>query len=317
VAVLAHIGGFGFGAAFALGLKATGIERKHIAPALEKTQEAWVQHPGVERAERLLAEGDRRGAHVALEEVLKTQPHNRDAAVALARMELEAGHPQAGSRLLERALSADITRNDNDLMRATVEELGAAFAPAALKPAIAYRVAQALEAGGNPALAERTYAASGAAGGALGAKALLRAAELRIASHTDVKGAVQYLDALAAIPGIAPDVREKAQQMRRSVESSGVPGGGRGISVGDGHASADRPVVRSARLLAMEPTALQIEDETQRKMALPMRDVLAVAVGVIPSPDGSGRNLVLTDVVLQWGGSGQRASVVRFTGGAL
>jgi membrane associated rhomboid family serine protease len=318
VAVLAHIGGFGFGAAFALGLKATGIERKHLAPAVEKTHEAWVQHPGIERAGGLLAEGDRAGAHAAFAEVLREQPHNRDAAVALARLELEAGHLQAGSRFLERALSADITRNDNDLIRATVEDLGTAFSPAALKPGIAYRVAQALEEGGNPGLAERTFAASGAAGGGLGAKALLRAAELRIASHTDVKGAAQYLDSLAAIPGVAPEVLAKAQELRRSVESSGVPGGGRGISLEDGPAaSPDRPVVRSARLVAMEPTALQIEDETQRRMAMPMRNVLAVAVGVIPSPDGGGRNLVLTDVVLQWGGVGQRASVVRFSGGAL
>jgi membrane associated rhomboid family serine protease len=317
VAVLAHIGGFAFGAAFALGLKVTGIERKHLAPSVEKTHEAWTQHPGVERGQGLLAEGDQAGARRAFAGALEAQPLNRDAALGLARLELEAGHLEAGSRTLERALTADMARNDPEAIRVTVEELGAAFAPAALKPAIAYRVAQALDAGGNAALAERTYAACGGGGGTLGAKALLRAAELRIASHTDVKVALRYLDSLGALPGASAEAMERAGELRRSVEGSAVPGGGRALSLDHAPSAPRRPVVRNARLLSIQAAALEIEDEMQRKMTLALREVLAVAVGIIPAPEGGSRNLVLTDLVLNWGSAGQRASVVRFTGGAL
>jgi membrane associated rhomboid family serine protease len=320
VAVMAHVGGFMFGAAFAFGLRASGIERKHVAPSVEKSQQAWAQHPAVERALAAMGAGDRAGARTAFSEALTAQPDNRDAALGLARLDLEEGAADAGSRRLERALAHDLARNDTAAIRVAVEDLGPAFHPEALRPATAYRIAQALEAEGNPALAEMTFAASGAAGGPLGAKGLLRAAELRLASHTEVTAALGYLDRLSAVAGAPAEVLTRGAALRASVLVHDSPGGGRFVALETPAAEPATPgkaSIRQCRLLAMDADTLQLEDEAGGQVTLALRQVLAVATAIIPALDGSGRQTVLTDLLSDWGGAGRGPAVIRLPGGAL
>jgi len=99
VAVMAHLGGFAFGAALAFGLRASGVESKYVAPKVEATF-TWQQHPSIQKAQAALEQGDLSAAGVAYREALAADPKSLEAQFGLAKIALlEKRRAEGTSRL--------------------------------------------------------------------------------------------------------------------------------------------------------------------------------------------------------------------------
>src|SRR3954469_22358421 len=206
VAVMAHIGGFLFGFASAMALEKSGYEARALAPAVQR-ETTWVQHAGTDAAREALERGDTKTAADAYRTVLVERPHDREAAVGLARIEQD---PREALFLLQALVSKGNLAEAWEI----VFELGDRFDPAKVPEKLAYQLASAgddiAETGDLPA---RLDASIGARKGPLAAKALLRAAKRALAAgRTD--DARRHLDAALALPGLAPQVRAKLAPAR-------------------------------------------------------------------------------------------------------
>src|SRR5439155_78919 len=126
---------FGFGAATLV--DKSGYEARALAPAVqEKT--TWTQHPSTELARAALDRGDQRAAAEAYRTVLREQPLDREAAVALARIEQD---PAPAIPLLQNLAM----RGELGQAWIMALELGAAFDPDRLPDKLAYQIAGATE----------------------------------------------------------------------------------------------------------------------------------------------------------------------------
>lgn len=163
IAVMAHIGGFGYGFGAAVLMKALRIEDRFIAPRLEK-KIAWTRHPGLDTAGEAAQRGDVAAARAAYQQVLAAEPENNDAQLGLAKLELAEGNRASAAKRLEQAFTRILSRGPVGI-GAAVEELGDALDPSLFRPQLAYRVASALEQEAElfRPWAERFYAAAGAA----------------------------------------------------------------------------------------------------------------------------------------------------------
>ena len=105
VAFSAHVGGFVYGAAFALIVMLTGVEEKHVAPAIKK-EISWEIDPRIAAAMQARDNFDFETAKKTIEPVLREKPGDIDAlrtAVDIARAAEDATMLDTyGSRLLSR-----------------------------------------------------------------------------------------------------------------------------------------------------------------------------------------------------------------------
>ncbi len=217
VAVMAHIGGFLFGFASAVAVEKSGYEARKLAPAVQgKT--TWTQHAGFDAARTALEAGDKPAAATAYRGVLQEQPLDREAAVALARLEQD---PAPALPLLQNLA----TRGELVQAWAVAVELGSAFDPARLPDKLAYQLAgsgdKASDVGDLP---ERLDAAIGARQGPLAAKALLRAAK-RCTAAGRADEARAYLAAARELPNLAPEMQAQIEAVERSPGRAAEPSG--------------------------------------------------------------------------------------------
>jgi membrane associated rhomboid family serine protease len=119
VAYWAHIGGFAFGVATAVGLKATKIEEKHLSGKLEREEVLYESPPELVDAERFLAEGSYEAADAAVEPALRRLPDNMDALAIRIRCRLELDKAPAAADTLSAALMSAVKRG----AKAQAEEL--------------------------------------------------------------------------------------------------------------------------------------------------------------------------------------------------
>ncbi|MFP2960796.1 rhomboid family intramembrane serine protease [Myxococcus sp. 1LA] len=200
VAVMAHIGGFAFGFVSASLLRVTQLEERVVAPALAAKQGGWVADPRLAEAQAALDNGDRTAARASFQRLLKSQPDNTDALLGLGRMELEDGSKQAGMARVERALHTLAGRASADALWFAMEPLRALFPIDTLRPASAWKLAEALDTEDAPPAAVETtealFSVAGAGAGVIAVRALIRAAELRLAQnkqYKDIQRAADYL----------------------------------------------------------------------------------------------------------------------------
>jgi membrane associated rhomboid family serine protease len=104
VAYAAHIGGFAFGALFAIALRLMRLEETWINPAIEKAT-TTVRHPALEAAIDARAKGDLVVAERNLQRLLADEPDNVDGWAEALEQGLAGGRPalvgDALSRLIE------------------------------------------------------------------------------------------------------------------------------------------------------------------------------------------------------------------------
>ena len=111
VAYWAHVGGFVFGAAVALGVKFLRIEEKFIAPKIE-AQISVSQHPALDAGMDLMHQGNFPGAREALAQVLVDQPRHPDANLAIWQCFVAERNAAGGVDHLVRVIEEALKRNE-------------------------------------------------------------------------------------------------------------------------------------------------------------------------------------------------------------
>jgi membrane associated rhomboid family serine protease len=313
VAVGAHLGGFLAGGAFALLLAGSGIEKRFVAPAVDR-KVGWSQHPEFFVGIEALARGDPESARRAFQAVLSERPDQLDARVGLARARVELGAP--GARADLEGVVARVLAAGPDVLRDTLEQLGPVAEPDRLRPAIAWRVAQALDAAGDMQPARRYYAPARKLEGLVGLKARLRALEL------DPAPSPEEVNAVRTEAGRIPELAPRAELLLRSVilddsRAIELPSDEAEMEIerhpsAEPPASAPRPPPRvvPVRIVGREDGRLDIASASGVN-PLPLRRVLGIAVGVVRVEDG--KDVVLTDLVIGWPNQTRGATVLRAT----
>ncbi|HET6438938.1 MAG TPA: rhomboid family intramembrane serine protease [Anaeromyxobacter sp.] len=203
VAYAAHVGGFLFGAGVAVAVAATRFERR-IAP---EGAVRWRSGLDLNRAAEALAEGDVSFARTRLLAALKRESTRDEAAVELARIEARSFNAGETTELLEPVLARRIAAGDAGRARALLAEFRGGLRADRFRPGTAYRVAE-LAAREDPEFALSLYEAAGAAGGGLGAKALLKAAQgVRAADPERARELLDRAEGLAADGDVANWIR--------------------------------------------------------------------------------------------------------------
>jgi len=310
VAVMAHLGGFAFGALLAFGLRASGVESKYVAPKVEATF-TWQQHPSIQNAQTALERGELSAAAAAYREALAADPKNLEAQFGLAKIALLEKRTAEGAQRLDSLLTRMLAQSSKGDALNWIEELLPHLEPKRLGPALAYKIGQVLEGApeGLRSNGEQYYARAAQGGGVLGAKAAIRAAAIALSAPDRAAAALEHLAAAAANPALPPECKAQLAELRAQAAKK------RGVSLPMFH-SRPRIVAGRLRRLADEGLELEVQAKSAR---VSWERLSAVGVGVLPggSPNGAPKNLVLMDLVVSARTPDDAPTVLRIPGGAL
>jgi hypothetical protein len=285
---------------------------KTLTPPARDRPGDWVQHPEYFVAKEALARNDAAAARDAFLRVLAERPEQLDAKAGLAQATYLLGDPQALAQtdeVLSRALAGT-----TELLRVTLEELGAAGEARALRPALAWRVGQRLEADGDANSARTFYEVATRADGLVGLKARVRALEL------DSEPNVRALSVAADLTAREPELHKRVTALLQKIAPEQLPcielppeDTRLELDLGPLHPDAEAPVapdpspsIVPISVVGMDASGLHISSASGVN---PLRfdRILGIALGMVPA--GDGRRTVLTDLVLSWP-RGEKGSVV-------
>ncbi len=120
VAHWAHIGGFIFGAAIALGVQKSGLEKMAEKGIQDKI--AWVSHPLLAEASEQMEKGQLDPAASNLQKLLQEKPDSTDAYRMLQRIHWQKNDLPAHRDALEKLLGLEIKGNDPEGALQTFQE---------------------------------------------------------------------------------------------------------------------------------------------------------------------------------------------------
>jgi len=341
VAYGAHVGGFLFGLAVAVAMRSSGLEAR-LAPE-------GAVGPGrtmaTSRAAEALADGRTTDARGHFEAALRKDPEDAEAMLGLARLAAASFDRGATTAHAERLLTR-LAARDPAAARAMLRELAPALDADGFRPVQAYRAAELLGAD-DPALADRLDEVAARAGGAVAAKALLRAAERVRAA--DPRLALARAGRAAALDDAPPELLRRAEALAASIREAapasllappdphapielaedGPPGAGErfaGLELPE-PATAPAPLLDPAapvrlvhcRLVGGQGARLQVATEAGTR-TLAAERVAALAAGLLAEHELGGqrrRNAVLLDLLLQPQPGEAGRVVVRIPGHAM
>ena len=258
---------------------------------------------------------------------MKVARDDVDAALALVKLDLEARDPAKAMPRLEALLGRLLRGKEDERVISLLWQVWPMLSPADLKPGFAFNLARAADAvdSGGEGLVGLLYARAGDAPGVMGAKALLRAAELALRT-SEPHEAAKYVDALLAKADAGSELQAKGRALKGLVPAppvapaamdSGLELDRRpGVAEQTAQAAADpissglelnrtrpAPKVVACVLLAVTPEGLSLQSSTGDHNALPFAKVLAVAAGLVPlaAPGAAVRGLLLVDLIMAWG----------------
>lgn len=221
VAFWAHVGGFAFGAAAALLIRALGVERRWIHPAIE-AQVSWSQNAELVRAIEANARGDEHAAREATSRALREDPKNLDARRYAYDMALEARDWPELAAQATRLLELYIDKGEDELAKGVIHQASSESMDS-LPLRFHLRAASFLEKRGEKLRAIKFYdwIANRHAADLAALRALLRTAEI-LAGSGDTAGARQALRRAEAHPECAGEW--KAAVARKLAGLAGTPG---------------------------------------------------------------------------------------------
>jgi membrane associated rhomboid family serine protease len=114
VAYLAHVGGFMFGALFAVGVKALNLEKRWLAPKIH-SKIGLEENPVLDEAEEARKLGRPEEAWRILEGELSRNGGNRDAALALWDLALELEQPARAAPRMMNLIQQELREGEADL----------------------------------------------------------------------------------------------------------------------------------------------------------------------------------------------------------
>jgi membrane associated rhomboid family serine protease len=300
VAYGAHVGGFFFGLAVALLVRATGLEER-LAP---EGAPRWGRTSAASRASDALAAGRSDDARRHLEDAVARDASDRDSLLGLARLHASRLDTAGVTDVAGRLLRMDLAARDAAGARALLRELGPLLDLARLPPAVAYRAAE-LVAADDPGLADRLDAVAATGGGDVAAKALLRSAE-RV-RREDPARALELAGRARSVEGGSPELRARAEAMLRQLAGPEVVTPAAPANASPALAAAlllapECPVrVLHCRLVGTSAGGLQLVTEEGRTAALAPALVASIAAGVVREHRHGERrltNALLLDLLL-------------------
>ena len=324
VAVWAHIGGFGFGAAVALLVRATNLEAKVLAPAIDK-KTTWTPSDRLAAALAKLDRGDAPGAIRDMEALLRARPEDLDTRMALVSAYAARGDRPAAGRESAGIVGQHLKAGNLEGALAAFREHAAEYhdVPVPLRDQLALaahceKLREFQEAG-------ELYREAIAAwpGDMLAPKALLAYARLKHQVFKRADDAVDLLERAAAHPQATPETRRAAaeglaaarQALRPSWAAAAAGSGPAPASpaaerpteapappaiIPAGEAGAIAPVPRGGRLVPLPMRAvgidargLHLQDRGGKTGMLEWGRVATVSVGRIGGPDAADPAAVL------------------------
>ena len=294
VAVMAHIGGFLFGLTTAVFLQRSGFEAQKLAPAVA-AHTVWEQHRGIELAREAMDRGDGVAAANAYRDVVRERPDDREALVALARLEQDVARAEP---LLQKLLAA----GDKDAAWDVVIALEAVFDPEKVSERTAWLLAGAADAApqGMLQMPDRLDAAIGRKGGPLAAKALLRLAK-RCHQQGRADEAREYLAMARALPGQQPEMKDSIETLAVNLGLPPPP-------------SPSAVRVLPCKLLQMSDDVLQVQSQTGQERTVELGTLAGVGAGIVKTAQGAS---IVTDLILSFGDERQAPAAIRISGEQL
>jgi hypothetical protein len=310
VALMAHLGGFGFGFAVALLLGVTRIEEKVIAPAIAHEVQ-WMQDPAIGRAQEAILHGDLEGADREYRQLLELHPGNQEAELGLARLAAQRGDRPTAAAHVARALAPALS-SAPDRAWEIVDALGADFHAEDLPHALAFRLATAMKSApeGLHTVREQLFLAAASAGGALGAKALLHAAELGVEAHEDPAATRATLERAVALGALPDELRLRLQ----ALEAQLTPTLDASVPADGPIAAAPSAEALHCRLVAISAHQLDLSDEGGGLERLPLTNIQGMAVGIVAF---EAKKLLVIDLITAWGNLDTGPAIRRLTSDTL
>ena len=280
-------------------------------PAPRERPGDWTQHPDYFAAKEALGKDDAAGARAAFARVLTERPEQLDAQAGLARASFLLG--ESGAVILTEEVLHQALNGTTELLRVTLEELGPSAEHRALRPTMAWRVAQRLDAAGDAASARPYYGVASAADGLVGLKARVRALELD--PEPDPASVAAVAHATAREPELLKRVTALLKQFvhaePRSIE---LPPEDTRLefelrpSLHEPEAPPAAPRIVPVRIDGRVDGGLLVTSPSGTN-PLPFSRILGLGLGVVPAADG--RSTVLTDLIIGWAEGGKGATVLR------
>ena len=311
VAYAAHVGGFLFGLAVVVVMRATGLEER-IAP---EDAPQWGRSTAASRGSDALAAGRVADARAFLEDAVARDPRDLASVLALARIHAAAFDRDRTTPLAERLLREHLARQDATSARAVLLELGAGLDPEGLRPAVAYRAAE-LVADDDPGLADRLDEVAARGGGPIAAKALLRSAER--ARTSDPARAALLAERAREADGASPELRARAEALLSGARPRAAETGG--VLIGAALGPAEAVKLLSCRLHGASAAGLDLETSQGHRATLPPSRVAALAAGVLAQHARDGqplRNALVLDLLLHPRPGEAGRVVLRLLGGDM
>ncbi|HEY7677517.1 MAG TPA: rhomboid family intramembrane serine protease [Candidatus Methylomirabilis sp.] len=213
VAVWAHIGGFGFGAAVALLIRATGLEASVLAPAIDK-KTTWTPADRLGVALGRLERGDAGGAIRDMQALVRARPEDLDTRMALVSAYAARGDRAAAGRESALIVVQQVKARDMDGALAAFREHAAAHHDVPLPTREQLALAAHCEQIREYQEAADLYrgALAGPLDDPLVPKALLAFGKLKLQVFKRADDAMDLLERAAAHPQAAPEIQRAAAE---------------------------------------------------------------------------------------------------------
>lgn len=295
VAHWAHVWGFAFGLAVAAGIAYWRVEERFIHRAIEAKITVH-ENPAVDRALEARAQGKLEHSLQLLAAVVRDDPGNTDAVLALWNAAVDSGRPELAAGDLQRIIQAGLRADDETLVLQHWEELALAVPALQVEPSLAARVVEILLRSGRRDAVEATLAhALRAAGPGTPIGPLVRLA--RTAAQAGAPAAASFAREALSRSDLPAHVRPELAAIAAAAAAPPAAAGPTGSLVGgpEPPAIAHRLQVVAAVPQALEQDNLVIEVEgATRRLSLPRIEVIAVG-GVARSEK---RPMVVVDLML-------------------
>lgn len=217
VAYWAHVSGFAFGVVVAVAMSYFRVEERFIHRAIE-SKITLVDNAGLAQALDAVAEGRWDEGATRLDDELRRDPTNLDAALAKLNLAERFGDPRSATPALLTALDHVARGGDAELVAThwrTLQELDPGFA---LEPGPAVRLAECLAAGGYQELA--ADAVERAAGRVDAATPIGIAVRLtRLAASLEAAGGRTLVEVTLAHPEIPPEAAVELGRLRQQASA--------------------------------------------------------------------------------------------------
>ncbi len=301
----AHVWGFAFGAFVAMGIKRFEVEERFIHPAIE-SKITVVDNAPLDRAIEEIRSGDPERGFRMLEALVRREPRNVDAGLALWSLALERDRAGQNAWVAERLIRGLLEADDAEGAFRIWDELREFVPEAAVGPGVALALARSLAGAGRPTDAQEALRTLlGRPPAEVPAGILVKAARLAAAEELDV--AAPLARAAAEHPEMDPAVAEELTASVRQLEEDRPEEAGTAqetaqVDAVEGGEPLAPPVRGPKRLKLLEAVPVRFEPEglviRVGERLQRVRHEVVRAIGVAGVPGAGGRPTLVVDLLL-------------------